>query len=152
MGGGKLGVVVAVLGSGAITAVEVVTRTETTVLNVPLSMLYVAIAGTMFGFFLLPAKDAARVNAALGADWYHRLFYALFSVVLIGAAATCYAFVTAWAVQAGVGIIHTVFTRTVHESVILPVTGLVGVGIRPWLPSLLKAVERRADRVIGGAP
>jgi hypothetical protein len=152
MGGGRLGVVIAVLGSGAISAAEVVTRTETTVLNVPLSMLYVAIAGTMFGFFLLPARDAARVNAAPGADWRHRLGYSLFSIALVAVAAICYAFVTAWAVQAGVGIIATIFTRSVHESVILPVTGLVGVGIRPWLPSLLKAVERRADRVIGGSP
>lgn len=152
MGGGKISILAAALVAASGTAVEVVTKTELVLLNVPLSMLYVAIAGTMIGVFLLPAKEAARVNLSEPATTRQRILYTLFSVALVGAAVLCYAFVSAWTVQAGLGITKTVFTRSVDDSVILPVTGLVGVGIRPWLPSLLKAVERRADRVIGGSP
>lgn len=152
MGGGKIGVLMAAAAAAGGTAVEVVTKTELVLLNVPLSMLYVAIAGTMIGVFLLPSKDAARVNLTEPATRQQRILYTLFSVALVGAAVLCYAFVSAWVVQIGGGIIKTVFTRSLDESVILPATGLIGVGIRPWLPSLLKAVERRADRVIGGSP
>lgn len=152
MGGGRLGIAMALLGSASITATEVVTKTETKVLNVPLSMLYVAIAGVLFGFFLLRAKDAARVNAPPDASLRDRILYEIFSIALVAFAGICYAFVTAWTVQIGVGIIEVVFTKTINESVMLPATGLIGVGIRPWLPGLMKAVERRADRVIGGNP
>lgn len=152
MGGGKLGILVAAIAAGGGTAVEVVTKTKLVLLNVPLSMLYVAIAGTMIGVFLLPSKEAARVNLTEPATRQQRILYTLFSVALVGAAVLCYAFVSAWVVQIAEGIIRTVFTRSLDESVILPATGLIGVGIRPWLPSLLKAVERRADRVIGGSP
>ena len=153
MGGGRLGLVMMALGSGAVTAAEVITKTEAKILNVPMSMLYVAIAGTMIGFFLLPAQEAARVSSPETKDWRMQLVYSAFSIALVGVAAVCYAFATAWAVQAGVGIISSIFSGwSIHESAILPITGLVGIGIRPWLPSLLKAVERRADRVIGGTP
>ena len=153
MGGGRLGLVMMALGSSAVTVAEAVTKTEARILNVPMSMLYVAIAGTMIGFFLLPAQEAARVSMPDGKDWRIRAIYTLFSILLVGVAAVCYAFASAWAVQAGVAIVASVFKGwSVNESAILPITGLVGIGIRPWLPSLLKAVERRADRVIGGSP
>lgn len=145
---------IAALGTAAVgaagTAIEVVTKAETTFLNVPLSMLYVAIAGTMIGVFLLPAKDAARVSSDHGSNMRRRLLYLLFTAGFLGAVVLCYSFIAAWSVQTGIAIIKTITRLTVDESLVLPATGLVGVGIRPWLPSLLKAVERRADHVIGG--
>lgn len=131
---------------------HVVTRTETVFLNVPLSMLYVAIAGTMIGVFLLPARDAARVSTGHGSSLRSRILYLLFTAGFLGATVLAYSFISAWTVQAGVGIVHTVTRLNVDDSVVIPVTALVGVGIRPWLPKLLAAVERRADRVIGGEP
>lgn len=153
MGPGKvIGLIGAAASAGA-TAVEVVTKSEVVVLNVPLSMLLVAIAGTMIGFFILPSKDAARINADPAATRRQRVMYVLFSLALIGVAVMAYALLSAWIVQAGVAIVATVFKGwQVEQAAIMPVTGLVGVGIRIWLPTLLKAVERRADRVIGGAP
>lgn len=147
---GKATALAAAVAAGA--AGEVVTKTETTLLNVPLSMLYVAIAGTMIGVFLLPAKDAARVNTDPNAPLRRRLLYLLFTAGFLGAVVLCYSFIAAWSVQAAIAIIKTMTRLVLDESLSLPITGLVGVGIRPWLPSLLKAVERRADRVIGGDP
>lgn len=147
---GKATALAAAVAAGA--AGEVVTKTETTLLNVPLSMLYVAIAGTMIGVFLLPAKDAARVNTDPTAPLRRRLLYLLFTAGFLGAVVLCYSFIAAWSVQAAIAIIKTMTRLVLDESLSLPITGLVGVGIRPWLPSLLKAVERRADRVIGGDP
>lgn len=153
MGGGRLGIIIALAGSAGVSAVEVVRKTEAVILNVPLSMLYIAIAGTMIGFFLLPAQEAARVSMPPATDWRRRVLYTLFSVMLVGLAALSYAFVSAWCVQAGVAIIGSLFPNwAVADSAMLPITGLVGVGIRPWLPKLMQAVERRADRVIGGSP
>ena len=131
---------------------EIVTKTETSFLNVPLSMLYVAIAGTMIGVFLLPAKEAARISTDPGSTLRRRMLYLLFTAGFLGAVVLAYSFIAAWSVQAGIAIIKTVTRLVVDKSLVLPITGLVGVGIRPWLPSLLKAVERRADRVIGGDP
>lgn len=153
MGPGR---VIGLLGAAAsvgATAVEVVTKTEVVILNIPLSMLLVAIAGTMIGFFILPSKDAARINASPGATRRQRIMYLLFSLALIGVAVIAYAVLSAWIVQAGVAIIASVFNGwQVEQGAIMPSTGLVGIGIRIWLPTLLKAVERRADRVIGGSP
>lgn len=145
----SLGVAGASLVGGA---VEVVTQTEATFLNVPLSMLYVAIAGTMIGVFLLPAKEAARINYDAGRSDRHRMIYLLLAAGFLGAVVLAYSFIAAWSVQAGIGIVKTLTRLVVDESLILPITGLVGVGIRPWLPGLLKAVERRVDRVVGGDP
>lgn len=152
IGSGRSGALLAAAVSIGGAVGEVITKTETTFLNVPLSMLYVAIAGTMFGVFLLPGNEAARINADPGSTVQRRLAYMLFTAGFIGAVVLCYAFIAAWAVQVGFGVIRAItrFDREVVDSLVIPVTGLVGVGIRPWLPSLLKAVERRADRVIGG--
>ncbi|MGC7464242.1 hypothetical protein QT654_20650 [Xanthomonas citri pv. citri] len=153
MGPGRvIGMIGAAATAGA-TAVEVVTKTETVVLNIPLSMLLVAIAGTMIGFFILPSKDAARISPNPGATRRQRVMYVVFSLAIIGAAVIAYAIMSAWIIQAGVSIIATVFKGwRVEDGAIMPCTGLVGIGIRLWLPTLLKAVERRADRVIGGSP
>ncbi len=150
MSAGKASLLAAAVVAGA--AGEVVTKTEVTVLNVPLSMLCVAIAGTMIGVFLLRPKDAARVNTDPSAPLQQRILYLLFTVGFLGAVVLCYSFIAAWSVQAGIAIVKTMTRLVVDESLSLPITGLVGVGIRPWLPSLLKAVERRADRLIGGDP
>lgn len=149
---GKFGaVLMGVVAAGGV-AGEVIQKTERVFLNLPLSMLLVAVAGTMIGFFILPAKEAARVNPNPGATRMQRVLYSCFSIALVALAMFAYAVVAGWSVQAALGIIRSVFQGwRVEESVVIPVTGLVGVGIRPWLPSLLKAVERRADRVIGGA-
>ncbi len=153
MGPGKIIGVVGAAASAGATAVEVVTKSEVVLLNVPLSMLLVAVAGTMIGFFILPSKDAARISPDPAATRRQRVMYVAFSLALIGAAVIAYALMSAWIVQAGVAIIATVFKGwQVEQAAIMPVTGLVGVGIRIWLPTLLKAVERRADRVIGGSP
>lgn len=151
MGTERYGIALVASSSGLAAAREVITRGEWTILNVPVSMLLVAIAGTMIGAFLLPSKEAARIHPAPGADFRTRAIYLAFSIGLVALSIVAYAFVGAWAVQAGIGIVKTVFRSVVvHESLVLPVTGIVGVGIRPWLPGLLRAVERRADRVIGG--
>lgn len=150
--GTRHGALLAAATAGAGAVVEVVTKAEATLLNVPLSMLYVAIAGTMIGVFLLPAGDAAKLNSDPAAPLGRRLVYLLLAAGMLGATVLGYSYIAAWVVQAGVGIIGTVMRLTVDESVVLPVTGLVGVGIRPWLPALMKAVERRATRTIGGAP
>jgi hypothetical protein len=152
MGGGRMGVVIAAItaGAGAV-ATEVVTKTEPQILNVPLSMLYVAIAGTMIGFYLLPSKDAARLTAPPEVVGRRRIAYAAFSYALVGFAIVAYAFISAWIVQFGTGLVASLFQGwSLHESAIIPGTALVGVGIRPMLPGLLRAVERRADRAIGG--
>lgn len=153
MGPGKIIGLIGAAATAAGTAVEVVTKSEILLLNIPLSMLLVAIAGTMIGFFILPSRDAARISPDPAATGRRRIMYVLFSLALIGAAVIAYAVLSAWIVQAGVAIIATVFKGwQVEQAAIMPVTGLVGVGIRIWLPTLLKAVERRADRVIGGSP
>jgi len=153
MGPGRIIGLLGAAASVGATAVEVVTKTEVVVLNIPLSMLLVAIAGTMIGFFILPSKDAARINASPGATRRQRVMYLLFSLALIGVAVIAYAVLSAWIVQAGVAIIASIFKGwQVEQGAIMPSTGLVGIGIRIWLPTLLKAVERRADRVIGGSP
>ncbi|CAA2393629.1 hypothetical protein [Xanthomonas phage Tabio] len=152
MGMGKIGALTMAVVSAGGAVGEVVTKTETAFLNVPLSMLYVAIAGTMIGVFLLPAKEAARISTDPGASLRRRLLYLLFTAGFLGAVVLAYSFIAAWSVQAGIALIKTLTRLVVDESLVLPVTGLVGVGIRPWLPGLLKAVERRADRVIGGDP
>lgn len=153
MGPGRIIGLLGAAASVGATAVEVVTKTEVVVLNIPLSMLLVAIAGTMIGFFILPSKDAARINASPGATRRQRIMYLLFSLALIGVAVIAYAVLSAWIVQAGVAIIASIFKGwQVEQGAIMPSTGLVGIGIRIWLPTLLKAVERRADRVIGGSP
>ena len=139
-------------GSAGATAVEVITKSEQVILNVPLSMLMVAIAGTMIGFVILPSKDAARISPAPDATGYKRILYVLYSLALIGVAVIGYALLSAWIVQAGVGIIQSVFKGwRIEDGVIMPAAGIIGIGIRIWLPALLKAVERRADRVIGGS-
>ena len=150
MGGARSGAVVFAAASAASAAHEVITKTETTLLNVPLSMLLVAIAGTMIGFFLLPAPMAAKVTEHHGREWKRQLAFRLLTALPLIGFVLCYSFVAAWAVQVGVGIVRMVTRLTVDESLIIPVTGLAGVGIRPWLPALLKAVERRAEKVIGG--
>lgn len=153
MGPGRIIGVLGAAGAASAKAIEVVTKTETVVLNIPLSMLLVAIAGTMIGFFILPSKDAARISPDPSATGRKRVMYVLFSLALIAAAVMAYAVMSAWIIQAGVGIIATVFKGwRVEDGAIMPTTGLVGIGIRIWLPTLLKAVERRADRVIGGSP
>lgn len=149
-GGPRYGAITFAVLSGASAAREVIVKTETTVLNVPLSMLYVAIAGAMFGFFLLGSRDAARMTEQHAACWKKKLVYYVLTAIPLVVFVICYAFIAAWVVQAGVGVTLTLTKLVVHESLILPVTGLVGVGIRPWLPTLLKAVERRAERAIGG--
>ena len=148
--GGRVGAILgAFAAAGA--ASEVITKTEAAILNVPLSMLLVAVAGTMIGFVLLPASDAARLTASASIHrWQQRVAYRLLTAMPLIAAVIGYSFVAAWCVQAAVGVVHTVTTLTVDQSVIIPITGLTGVGIRPWLPALLKAVERRANKVIGG--
>lgn len=152
MGMGKFGAVAMALAALGGVAGEVVQKTERVFLNLPMSMLLVAVAGTMIGFFILPAKEAARVNPPIDAPAWKRIMYYAFSLALVALAMFAYAVVAGWCVQAGMGIIRSIFQGwKIEESVVIPVTGLVGVGIRPWLPSLLKAVERRADRVIGGA-
>ena len=152
MGSGRVGAIIAAVSAaaGAVTT-EVVTKTELEVLNVPLSMLYVAVAGTMIGFYLLPSHDAARMSAPAGVTGRQRVVYTAISYALVGLAIIAYAFVAAWIVQFGIGLAATAFPSwVVHESAIIPGTALVGVGIRPMLPGLLRAVERRADRTIGG--
>lgn len=119
---------------------------ETAVLNVPLSMLYIAIAGTLIGVFLLPARDAARLSMHGSGGWRARLLFLLTSAGFLGAVVISYAFIAAWLVQLAAEFFQ------LREAVALPFTGLVGVGVRPWLPVLLKAFERRADRIIGGDP
>lgn len=128
---------------------EIASTAETTVLNVPASMLFMAIAGTMIGFILLPSRDAARVTH-YGKDWRARLIYRIATAIPLILFVLCYAFIAAWVVQFGVAVIHTISRLTIEESLILPATAIVGVGIRPWLPALLVAVERRAQKVIGG--
>ena len=150
MGGGKVGALAMSVVSASGAVAEVVTKTEATLLNVPVSMLYVAIAGTMIGVFLLPSKDAARISTDPGASLRRRLAYLLFTAGFLGATVLAYSFIAAWAVQAGVALVHTITRLTIQDSFVIPATALVGVGIRPWLPGLLRAVERRADRVIGG--
>lgn len=122
------------------------------ILNVPLSMLLIAIAGAMVGFFILPAKDAARITPSPSAHGWHRVRYIVYSLALIGAVVIGYALVSAWIVQFGAAVFRAVFPNLrIEDAAMMPLAGLVGVGIRPWLPILLKAVERRADRVIGGS-
>lgn len=150
--GGRVGAVIAALAAGG-TAVEVVTKTEIVILNIPLSMLLVAIAGTMIGFFILPSKDAARISPDPQWGRRQRVVYVAYSVAIVAAAVIAYAVMSSWIVQAGVAIIATLFKGwVVEDGAIMPITGLIGIGIRFWLPTLLKAVERRADRVIGGSP
>lgn len=150
MDGGAPGGLLAAIAAGAAVG-EVVTKSEQLILNVPLSMLYVAVAGTMFGFYLLPGKEVARMSAPDGASVKQRTLYAIISYALVGFAVVAYAFIAAWAVQLAAGLVAMMPGDWVlHSAAMIPATGLVGVGIRPWLPKLLAAVERRADRVIGG--
>lgn len=149
MGGGRIGMVFMALAATG-TASEVVIRTESEVLNVPLSMLFVAMAGALFGYVLLPAKDAARLASHSGNCWQRRALFCFMTVAPLIFATVAYAFVAAWCVQACVGIVHTITSIRVEQSAVIPATGLAGVGIRPWLPTLLRAVERRAGKVIGG--
>lgn len=131
-------------------ATEMASQGETTVLNVPVSMLFLAVAGTMIGFFLLPARDVARVTDHHKTDWKRRLAYRIVTALPLLGVIVCYSFLAAWTVQVGVGVVHTLTRLTIDDSLILPGTAIVGVGIRPWLPALLVAVERRAVRLIGG--
>lgn len=129
---------------------EMVSSGETTILNVPASMLLLAVAGTMIGFFLLPARDVARVTDHANLTWKRRLAYRVMTALPLVGVIICYAFLAAWSVQVGVGVVHTLTRLTIDDGLILPSTAVAGVGIRPWLPALLVAVERRATKVIGG--
>lgn len=149
MGGGRIGIAVMALAAAG-SAGEVVLRTETEVLNVPLSMLFVAMAGALIGYVLLPAKDAARFASHNGDCWQRRALFCFMTIAPVIVATVAYSFVAAWCVQAGVGIVHTITSLRVEQSAVIPATGLAGVGIRPWLPTLLRAVERRAGKAIGG--
>lgn len=151
IGGPRIGAVAFAAVSAAGVAREVVTHHETTILNVPLSMLLVAMAGTMIGFVLLPARDAARLSFH-GRDWRQNLAYLAMTAIPLVLAVVCYSFVAAWVIQITVGVVRTITRLTVEQSLVIPATGLAGVGIRLWLPGLLAAVQRRADRVIGGEP
>lgn len=148
--GGKVGPLIFGVLSVAGAVGEMSASGETTILNVPLSMLFMAVAGTMIGFFLLPSRDVARVTDHANVTWKQRLAYRAMSVAVLLGVILCYAFMGAWFVQVAVGIVHTVTRLTIDDSLILPSTAVVGVGIRPWLPGLLAAVERRATKVIGG--
>ena len=148
MGGGRIGLAVAAAGT-VLAASEAAVKAEVQVLNVPLSMLLVAIAGTMIGFVILKPKDAARLSFH-GKNWRERLGYGVLTIIPLILAVLGYAFVAAWAVQLGASLVHTLTRLIVEQSALIPATGLAGVGIRFWLPSLLQAVERRATKVIGG--
>lgn len=157
MGPGRVIGVTGATISAAGYAGEVITKTEAVILNVPLSMLLVAIAGTMIGFFILPSKEAARISPNPGSTGGQRVCYLLFSLALVGAAVMCYAVTSSWVVQIAVFCIDIALSvanieKAVNESAAITAAGIVGIGIRVWLPTLLKAVERRADRVIGGSP
>lgn len=148
--GGKAGPMIFGVLSVVGAAGEMASSGETTILNVPASMLLLAVAGTMIGFFLLPARDVARVTDHANLTWKRRLAYRVVTAIPLVGVIICYSFLAAWTVQVGVGAVHTLTRLTIDESLILPSTAIVGVGIRPWLPALLVAVERRATKVIGG--
>lgn len=143
MESGRLGFLIAAAVSGSAGVVEVVSKTETTVLNVPLSMLYVAIGGALIGVFLLPNKDAARVAASPESKLYQRILFMALSAVALGAAVAGYALMSAWTMQAAAALIG------IPESSVLPMTGILGAFIRPLLPTYLKAVDGVASRVLG---
>ena len=150
LSGGKGGPLIFGVLSVAGAAGEMASSGETTILNVPASMLLLAVAGTMIGFFLLPARDVARVTDHANLKWKRRLAYRVLTALPLVGVIICYAFLAAWSVQVGVGVVHTLPRLTIDDGLILPSTAVVGVGIRPWLPALLVAVERRATKVIGG--
>lgn len=145
--GGRVGLVLAALTTAG--AADKVLSTELTILNVPMSMLLVAVAGTLFGFALLPNKEAARLTLA-DQGWVACVKYLVLALSPLLVIVAGYAFCAAWAVQLLAGVVHATSSVSVEQSVTIPATGLAGIGIRPWLPALLKAVERRASRVIGG--
>lgn len=128
----------------------VITKTETTLLNVPLSMLYMGIAGTMIGLFLMPAKDMARVKARDGASPKNKVAFLLLTAAVLGAIVLSYSFIAAWAVQILTALVLGITRFPMGESLTMPATAVVGIGIRGWLPGLMGALQRRAERLIGG--
>lgn len=146
---GRFGPLAAAAISVAGSVNEVVTKAETAFLHVPLSMLYVAIGGALFGVFLLPQKDAARVKFSPESNvgMSRQLLWLLLNAGALGAAVLGFAFLSSWTCQA----LWAVFS--LNQDALVPTTGIVSVFIRPLLPTYLRGLDALTSRILGkGAP
>lgn len=143
-----------VAAGAAVAGIEpsVITKTETTLLNVPLSMLYMGIAGTMIGLFLMPATDMARVKARDGSSARDKVVFLLLTAAALGAVVLSYSFIAAWGVQIMTALVLGITRFPMGESLTMPATAVVGIGIRGWLPGILESIGKRGNKIIGGDP
>jgi hypothetical protein len=141
--GGKVSVALMAASAAGSGVVNVVVNTERVILNVPLSVLFVAIAGALIGVLILPAKDAARVSSDHSAALWRRLLVLAARAAMLAAMVLAYAFMAAWTVQAVALVIK------LATAVTIPLTGIAGAFIRPLLPKYLQGVEGITERLLG---
>lgn len=141
--GGKWGVTMLAAGAAGKGVVDVVVNTERVILNVPLSVLFVAIAGALIGVLILPAPDAARVAMDQSPALWRRLLILCIRAALFGGMVLGFAFLAAWTVQAAGAVFKF------QTAVTVPLSGIAGAFIRPLLPKYLKGVEGLTERLLG---
>lgn len=141
--GGRWGVALLALGAASRGTVDIVQNTERVILNVQLSVLFVAIAGALIGVLILPAPDAARVAMDQSPALWRRLLVLGARAAMLGAMVLAFAFLAAWTVQAAAAVLK------LGTAVTIPLTGIAGAFIRALLPKYLKAVEGVTERIFG---
>ncbi|MGO1069324.1 hypothetical protein [Lysobacter sp. CA199] len=118
---------------------------ERIILGVRESAILASVAGTFIGVLVLPNKDTRRVSPPQSGPWWRRgalfaLRLAVLAVVLLG---------FAWVAATSAAVLGQI-VPSLGGPAAVPVAGLAGVFVRPLLPKILRALERRTDSFVGG--
>lgn len=134
---------------GAVAAVTVVPEMvqqvvpgEATFLGIPLSILYVALAGSFIGFVILPHSDARRTNSSCKKKGLTLPLLKQTAARWVGLGA----FLALWAIMASwLILVIPHFFPALGGIPEMPAAGLSGAFVRRFLPKYLKVLEQKTE-------
>jgi len=141
---GPARIVAAILSVASATQAGVAQVVAPTILGLPQSFVFAAMAGALIGVVILPNKDASRIiPEPHWPIWRKALVYGA-RAAAIAIAVLSYALLAAATINAVVILLHGIEAAGVSFSLIL------GAFIRPLLPKYLAGVEGITERMLGG--